>query len=196
MTQATSWQLPPRVPQRRRPIFARLCRLTLRLMGWRVRLDEFPNVPKAMFIAAPHSSNWDFVVLILVVYSLGLHASWLGKHTLFKGPLGKLFYAMGGIPVDRSAPEGVVEQIVAEYRRRDAMFFALAPQGTRRASAPFRRGYHRIARGADVPLLLAAIDYPSRTVAAGMTFELTDDAESDTQKLEAYYRQFQGRNPD
>jgi 1-acyl-sn-glycerol-3-phosphate acyltransferase len=188
-----SWtELPPQVPTAGNALTRGFCRGLLKLAGWRVE-SNFPNVPKAMVIVAPHTSNWDWVIGILVVFGLGLRITWLGKHTLFQGPFAWFFYGLGGTPVDRGAAAGIVDQVVAEYGRREQMLYGLAPEGTRSAGSRFRSGYHHIARGADVPLVLAAFDYPSRTLTVGEVFPLSDDVRADSKRLQAWYQQFEGR---
>lgn len=188
-------ELPPSVPRAGNALVRLCCRGLLTLAGWKVVLDDFPDEPKLVIVAAPHTSNWDWVIGILTVYGLGLKVTWLGKHTLFKGPLRWLFYRLGGIPVDRTASTGVVEQIISAFGKRQKMIFALAPEGTRSKVAGFRTGYHRIARGANVPLVLAAFDYPGRKVRVTGKFTLTSDCQADTERLQDYYAQFRDSNP-
>lgn len=186
-----SWpELPQKVPRAGNAFTRFFCRGLLTLAGWNVVVDDFPNEPKLVIVAAPHTSNWDWVIGILAVYGLGLKVTWLGKHTLFKGPLRWLFCRLGGIPVDRGASTGVVEQVISAFETREKMIFALAPEGTRSKGAAFRTGYHRIARGANVPLVLAVFDYAGRKVRVTGDFRLTNDCQGDTKRLQDYYAKF------
>src|SRR5687767_236593 len=104
---------------------------TLRVMGWRVE-GQIPNVPKLVIIAAPHTSNWDFVVGIATKLALGLRVLWFGKDSLFRAPLGPVMRALGGMPVDRHSSHDVVKAVVDEFDRRDRMMLGIAPEGTRK----------------------------------------------------------------
>lgn len=152
----------PSVPRSGNPITRGLARLALRLIGWRIE-GEFPDLPKLMIIVAPHTSNWDFVVGVLVKAALGVRASFLGKDTLFRGPLGLFMRWLGGIPVYRHAPRNVVDQTVAFVAAHDRIVLVLSPEGTRKKLPAWRSGFHYVARGAGLPILPAALDYSTRT---------------------------------
>ena len=154
---------------------------------------ELPDLPKFVAIVAPHSSNWDFVVGLLAKYAIGVRASFLGKHTLFRWPFGALFRHWGGIPVVRDASHDVVEQSVAEFARRDSLVLALAPQGTRKPVPRWRTGFYHIARGAAVPVLLVALDWRRKTVRFGPTLQLTGDFDGDMTMIQAAYADVRGR---
>src|SRR6185503_1076937 len=139
--------LGPELPRSGGPISRALGRWVLAAMGWRVEGD-IPNIPKLVIIAAPHTSNWDFVVGIAAKSALGLRVTFLGKDSLFRFPLGVLMRAWGGIPVDRGESHDVVSDIVAEFARRDRLVLALAPEGTRKRVDRWRTGFYHIAHGA------------------------------------------------
>jgi 1-acyl-sn-glycerol-3-phosphate acyltransferase len=128
--------------------------------------------------------------------ALGLRASWLGKHTLFTGPMGPLLRWMGGIPVDRSAAHGVVEQAAAQFRRQPALVLAVTPEGTRRQVGRWKMGFYHIARLADVPIVPVALDWGTRTVRIGDPRKPTDDEDADVERLMAFFRQVRGRHPE
>lgn len=170
-----------------------LGRIVLRLGGWRM-VGAFPDVPRAVLIAAPHSSNWDGVWGIAAKLALGIRLSILGKHSLFKIPLmGPLLRWQGVIPVNRKAPQGVVEQAAAAMRGRACIWYAMAPEGTRTQVAQWKPGFWRIARAADVPVLAVAFDYPSRRLVIGPAFALTDDMAADIARIQRWYAPFKGR---
>ena len=168
-------------------------RVGLALLGWRIE-GEIPNEKKLVAIVAPHSSNWDFVVGLLAKYAIGVRASFLGKHTLFRWPFGALFRRWGGIPVIRDASHDVVDQTVAEFARRETLVLAIAPEGTRKPVSRWRTGFYHIARGAKVPILLVTLDWGHKTVRFGPTLTVTDDVENDMARIQASYANVRGRH--
>lgn len=188
-------ELPPNVPRVRPNAFARwLGRTVLRLGGWRM-VGEIPDVAKLVLIAAPHSSNWDGVWGFAAKLALGLDARILGKDTLFKVPLmGPLLRRLGVIPVDRSNAKGVAEQAAAMIRDADRMWFALAPEGTRKRVEKWKTGFWKMARGADVPVLPVYFHYPDKVIGIGPLWRMTDDVDADMARIRAWYAPWQGRN--
>lgn len=182
------------VPRRGNPPLRVLGRWMLAALGWRVE-GAVPDLPKFVIAVAPHTSNWDFVVGAAAMFALDLQIAFIGKHTLFRGPAGKALRWMGGIPVDRSGPHGMVEESVAAFARTDRRILAIAPQGTRRRGAPFRSGFLRIARGAGVPVLLATLDYGARCVRLGPWFEPGEDIEAERARAEAFFAGIEGKRP-
>lgn len=114
--------------------------LILKLTGWTV-VGAFPDCSKFVAAVAPHTSNWDFVIAIGVKLKLGIKIQFLGKHSIFVGPLGWLLRRMGGIPVERSAAHGMVEQISARFSQQDALILGIAPEGTRKYSPKWKSGF-------------------------------------------------------
>ena len=176
----------------------RIWRLTgqtgLRLLGWRF-VGEMPNLRQFVITAAPHTSNWDWVVGMLALMALGVRVSWLGKGRLFHGPLKWLFLAMNGIPVNRDQPGDLVDQFIGEFESGKQIVLGLAPEGTRSKVKRFRSGYYRIAHRAGVPVVPGYFNYPDKTVGLGPAFETLDDQAADIDRLQAYYQQHAGRNP-
>ena len=181
-------------PRRRSALLQRLGRLGLALVGWRVE-GTMPAIPRFIVVVAPHTSNWDFPLGVLAMFALDLRAHWLGKHTLFRGPLGALMRALGGEPVDRSQPGDVVEQVAARIREADMYVLGLAPEGTRRAR-PWKTGFHRIAVAAGVPVVPAWIDYSRRTIGIGAPVTMTGELEHDLTRLGAHYEARMARYPE
>ena len=183
----------PRMPRNRGMEW--LGRSVLRLGGWRM-VGVFPDVPRAVLIAAPHSSNWDGVWGIAAKLAMGVRLSILGKHSLFRIPLlGPLLRWQGVIAVDRAAPHGIVEQAVAALRGADRMWYAIAPEGTRRRVAQWKPGFWRIAHGAGVPVILAYFDYPSRTIGIGPVVQTSGDMAADNARIHRRYAPFRGPRP-
>ncbi len=184
--------LGPAIPRRGSVVLRAFGRALLRVLRWRVA-GEVPNLPKFVIALAPHTSNWDFVVGMAAMFALDLDLSFLGKHTLFRGPWAPLLRWMGGIPVDRTSPHGVVPEAVRAFAATDRRILALAPQGTRHGDGRFRSGFLHIARGAGVPILLAAMDYRERCVHLGPVIEPGEDAESDLARVEARFAGVRGK---
>ena len=159
----------------------------LRSFGWRSRLPEYPPVAKAVIIVYPHTSNWDFVWGMLVRLACGWPVHWIGKHTLFRGPAGPLFRRVGGIPINRSVPGGFVDAVADEFRRRDTLLVAIAPEGTRKYAPYWKSGFYRIALAAGAPVLLAYIDYAKREIGLCGQIILTGDSAADMAKIAAAY---------
>lgn len=173
----------------------RLCTWLLRRCGWRVR-GQFPDVPKLVLIAAPHSSWWDGVWGLLVKVAIGADIAFMGKRELFRGPLGWLLRRLGGIPIERSAAHGVVEQMVAKFAASPKLWLGIAPEGTRKRVAKWKSGFWHIARDAQVPIFPAAFDYATRSIVLGPLFKPSADLDGDLAKLRAWYAPFRGRNHD
>jgi len=143
-------------------------------------------------IVAPHRSNWDFVVGLAAKFTLGLDASWLGKHTLFKGPWAGLFRRWGGIPVDRRAAHDTVASVVETFANRDRLFLAITPEGTRKPGSKWKSGFWHIARGAMVPILPVAFDWEHHVVRILPPIE-PRDVENDLRDIVELYAGFRGR---
>ncbi len=155
--------LGPRVPKTRNPITRWLGRTALRLMGWRIT-GEWPNEPKLIVALAPHSSNIDFILSVAVFWGLGLKTSYLGKHSLFRFPLGPIMRALGGIPVDRRSAQGMVEQLGEQFAQRDQLVIGITPEGTRDTVREWKSGFARIAVHSRVPVLPAIVNYHERMI--------------------------------
>ena len=164
----------------------------LTALGWEF-LGEVPDVPKMVIIGAPHTSNWDFFLFLAALHHYRLSVNYLGKHTLFRWPFGFLFRRLGGIPVDRSRAGGVVGQVKQEFDQADQMILVLAPEGTRKAAPQWKSGFLEIATAAQVPIVLAGVNYPSKTVTIGPHYEATAMGLMDA--VRAFYADKVGRHP-
>lgn len=170
-------------------------RLLLRLFGWRL-LGNPPNESKFIIIGAHHTTNVDGWYTILTLFALGLDGSWIGKDSLFKGFKGKFLRATGGIAVDRSRAADFVDQVANEFRERDSLVVAIAPEGTRKHVTEWKTGFYRIALAADVPICLCGIDYKRKVVSFGPAVKPTGDVKSDIRAIRQYYRQFTPKYPE
>jgi 1-acyl-sn-glycerol-3-phosphate acyltransferase len=185
--------VPPSVP-RSHGRFARwFGRSVLRLGGWRV-CGEIPDLPRLVILAAPHSSGWDAVWGLAARLALGLEVRFMGKAELFHGPLGRLLRWLGGVPVDRHAASGVVEQMAARFAGSERFWLALAPEGTRRRVERWRSGFWHIARAADVPVLCAYFHYPDKVIGFGPCIELGDDLDADMRRIRGIYAPWVGKH--
>ena len=180
------------IPRSGGPVSRALGHAVLALMGWRVTGD-IPNVPKFVIIAAPHTSNWDFVVGIAAKLALRLRVTFLGKDSLFRFPLGVLWRAWGGIPGDRSPSNAVVKGIVDGFANRDRLVLAVAPEGTRKPVRRWRTGFYHIAHGARVPIVPVALNFGAKEIQIGAPFHTTGDAERDLERLREVFRGVRGR---
>lgn len=167
----------------------------LHLCGWRWALPERPSPDKAVIVFYPHTSNWDFVWGILVRCACGWPVSWIGKHSLFRGPMGPLFRRIGGIPINRSAPGGFAEKIADEFRQHDSLLIAIAPEGTRKYVPCWKSGFYRIARAAGVPVLLVYIDYGKREIGLRGELALSSDGAADMARIAAAYAGITAHTP-
>jgi 1-acyl-sn-glycerol-3-phosphate acyltransferase len=167
----------------------------LRIIGW--RLDGAPpDLPKFVTVVAPHTSNWDFVIGLAFALKLRLNAFWIGKHTLFRGPVGPILRWLGGIPVDRSAAQNTVGQAVKAFRESESLVIALAPEGTRKKVEAWKLGFYHIAREAGVPIAPAFLDYARKAAGFGPTISVSDDMIADLGALQRFYEQVTGKRPD
>lgn len=170
-------------------------RFMLRLFGWTVDVS-LPDYPKCVICVAPHTSNWDFILGKLAYLSIGRKAGFLMKKDWFFFPLGALFRSMGGVPVERSRKTDLVEQLVRMYRSNDRFAVAITPEATRKRNPDWKRGFYYIALEAQVPIVLAYIDYKYKRIGLNRMIEPTGDIEADMKDIKAYYRDFNGRYPE
>ena len=183
------------VPSPRPTLAARWARGLLALLGWRVDVI-WPPVPKCVIAVYPHTSNWDFPVGYLAKVASGVPAHFVGKDTLFRGPFAWLLRHMGGIPVNRREPTGLIAQLAREFERRTWMWLAIAPEGTRRYVDHWKSGFYHLALAAKVPVGLAYIDYRARVVGLTEYLTLSGDEEADLRRIREVYAGKTGRHPE
>ena len=187
--------LGPAVPRRGWKAGRGFGKAIMRIAGWSFR-GNIPDVSKAVIIVAPHTSNWDFVIGAAAMLSLDLDLRFLGKHTLFDGPLAPMMRFLGGIPVDRSQPgSGVVDRMIDLFASEEQLILALAPEGTRGRVTRWRTGFHSIAAGANVPIVPVALDYGRKTIFLGPPNRAGEDLEADLAALHAFFADATGRRP-
>ena len=185
--------LPPRLPRVPRSGFSRwLGRTILRLGGWRL-VGSFPDIPKAVLIGAPHSSNWDGLWGFAAKAALGLDLRIFAKHQLFWWPLGPVLRRFGIIPVNRGDPRGLIDQMLQRFREQDAFWLGIAPEGTRRRVERWKPGFWKIAHAAGVPIVPAYFHYPEKIIGIGAPFVTSDDMDADLARIRAWYAPWQGK---
>jgi 1-acyl-sn-glycerol-3-phosphate acyltransferase len=164
----------------------RLARAFLRVTGWEFE-GERPAAPSFVMVGAPHTSNWDLAYFLAFMHVLGLRARFMAKHTLFRGPLGPLFRALGGIAIQRHVRGNVTQQMVAEFRADPQLVLAVPAEGTRRYVSHWRSGFYHIARGANVPVVPGFLDYVRRRGGLGPPIWLSGDVRADMDRLRAFF---------
>jgi 1-acyl-sn-glycerol-3-phosphate acyltransferase len=177
-----------------------IARGLLRLLGWKLVFDGLP-APQGVLIVYPHTSNWDFPVGMLAKWAMGLQATFWAKDTLFRWPLvGWWMRWVGGLPVDRSAPRGMVGQMVDELRaaREQGRFrwLVVAPEGTRSLGEGWRSGFYHVAREADVPVALAHIDFATRSLGVRRCVRLSGDRDADMAEIADDLAGVRGHRPE
>jgi 1-acyl-sn-glycerol-3-phosphate acyltransferase len=165
---------------------AALGKAILEASGWSID-GGAPAAKKFVLLAAPHTSNWDFVYALACTSVLGLPLRFMAKDDLFRGPPGALFRALGGIPIDRSKANNVVDTMVAEFARTSELVLLIPPEGTRKAGKHWKSGFYHIARGANVPVALGFLDYPRKRVGIGPLITLSGDVKADMDQIRAFY---------
>ena len=184
------------VPRRGNRHVRKFWRAALHGAGWDVE-GTLPDLAKFVVIGAPHTSNWDFVVAMPILWALGVEARWIGKHTIFRWPFARLLRYFGGMPVKRSEHHGSVERVIDIFNHKERLVLAVAPEGTRKRVTRWKTGFYHIAVGAGVPIVPAYFDYPRRRVGFGAPFSPTGDVDADIQSLRAFYTPYahSGRRP-
>lgn len=163
--------------------------------GWTIS-GTLPPDPKFVIMAASHTSNWDFLVFLGAVRALGRKIHFIGKHSLFKWPMGGFMRALGGIPVDRSAPQDLVSQVVDQFDAHDDFILVVAPEGTRSRTTRWKTGFYQIALKAGVPILAAGPDFPTRRAVFGPVIRPTGNYAEDMKPAFAFFRTIVPRHPE
>jgi 1-acyl-sn-glycerol-3-phosphate acyltransferase len=174
------------VPRRGNAFSRWLGKTMLRVLGWKLE-GEFPNVPKAVMVAAPHTSNWDGAITLATVLAIRLNIHWMGKDSMFRFPFRRLLVWMGGIPVDRSTGRGLVQTTIDQFAGKAQYFVLISPEGTRSATREWKTGFYKIAQGAGVPIVLAYIDFARKVVGFGPLVQPNGDIEREIEDIRAFY---------
>lgn len=160
--------------------------LILKLMGWKIT-GELPKEKKFILVGAPHTSNWDFILAMACMLSVGLRMSYMMKKEAFFWPFGGLFKRLGGVPIDRSSKTDITGQMTRWFDESEKACLAITPGGTRSKVKSFKKGYLRIAYAANVPVFLLAFNGVTKEVALDRVWPLTYDIEVDNRRIKAHY---------
>lgn len=171
------------------------CSLILKALGWNIVIDD-PGVDKYVLIVAPHTSNWDFLLGIAAAKAIKLDAHFIAKHTVFRKPFGWIFRGLGGIPVYRGQGRNLSEQLAEHFHSRDRFILGIAPEGTRSKLDHWKTGFYHIARAADVPIVMAFLDYGRKEVGMGGAFIPPGDMEDCFDTIRDFYTGRAGKKPE
>ena len=176
-------------------MFRPLALFFFKLVGWKVTDRRPQPMGQCIYVVVPHSSNWDFLVGICA-RSIGRlrNTKYLAKKELFVWPIGWLFRALGGYPVDRGKNTNVTEQVVHYFKTIPGFSIGIAPEGTRKEVSRWKSGFWRIAKGANVPLILTSFDYARKEVIFSEPFHVTDNMDADLAWMMEYFKPFRGKN--
>jgi 1-acyl-sn-glycerol-3-phosphate acyltransferase len=171
-----------------------LGRAGLAVLGFRME-GEVPDIPRCVAIVAPHTSNWDFVVGLAGLLALGVDFRWLGKHTIFRFPFGRISRWLGGIAVDRRSAQSVVEDVAEQFQTRPYLFLTVTPEGTRKPVPRWKSGFYRIARRAGVPILPISFDHARGAITLWPTLTPSGDYAADLAALASRFDSSMAKRP-
>ena len=169
----------------------------LKLAGWKIQGSLLAGAEKSVLIAAPHTSNWDLPFTLMVAFALRLTPYWMGKEQIFKPPFRGLMMWLGGLPVDRAKSSNLVAaSIEALKEARGPLQLIVPPEGTRGKTRFWKTGFYYIAFGAQVPIVMAYMDYEKKISGLGPVFLPTGDVDADMAAIKSFYAPFKGKNAD
>lgn len=177
------------------PLLRLFLKIGLRLTGWKV-VGQLPDIPKFVIIGAPHTSNWDFVIFLALAFILKGDLRYMGKIELFRWPFTGFFIWCGGVPVDRSKSQGLVEQTVQAIQESDHFQLVITPEGTRKKVEKWKMGFYHIAKLANIPVSTGYVDSVTKTCGIGPTFTLTENMDIDIKNIQAFFKDKVGVNPE
>jgi 1-acyl-sn-glycerol-3-phosphate acyltransferase len=163
--------------------------------GW-TATGEVPAERRFVLVAAPHTSNWDFLYFIGLTEDLGIMPHFMAKKSLFRWPMRKFMFDMGGVSVDRGSKQNYVEQMIEEFGKRKEFMLTIAPEGTRGSGKAWKTGFYHIAMGAKVPIVLGMMDYSRKTGGLGPAIWPTGDYAADMEKVKAQYADVIPKHPE
>lgn len=172
-----------------------LARMFWTFSRWTLVSEAAPTRP-TILIGAPHTSNWDFVLMLAIAWQLRIDVHWLGKNSLFRGWRGPIMRRLGGIPVDRADPARVVNDVVGQVRAGNVFGLVVTPDGTRGGNEYWKSGFYRIARATDMPVTLGFVDRTTMTTGLGPTMDLTGDVAADMDQIRDFYADKAGLRPE
>ena len=188
-------QVPKHLKGKWNSFFQWLGKVFLGSLGWQI-IGKIPHEEKIIIIAAPHTSNWDFIIAIAALFALNVNLKWLGKNSLFFIGVAWFFKWLGGIPVNRENPNLLIDYVVKTVEKEKGLIIGIAPEGSRKKVGRWKSGFLRIATLTGSKILFLSIDAPSKTLKIGNLFKPTGDNEKDISFVMNYFKQFKGINPD
>ena len=186
-------QIPERLRGKRSILLRKIARFGINISGWTIK-GMVPDEERIVIIAAPHTSNWDFVLAMLAIFGLNIKLRWLGKHSIFKPGFKNFFKWLGGIPVYRDNPSNLIDNVVKIVKKEKSIVIAMTPEGTRRKVKRWKTGFLRIAKQTHSKILLISIDAPTKSIEIGKIFNPTGNSEDDLAFIQKYYSSFRGIN--
>lgn len=172
----------------------RLARWLLQVTGWQL-VGERPQCDHYVLIAAPHTSNWDFPMMLMFAAAFDIKVTWMAKHSLFYPPFGWIMRAMGGMPITRHKNRNVVSAMIDAFNRDDHLVLVVPTEGTRERSEYWKSGFYHIARQANVPIVPSFLDFGRKRGGFGPALTVSDNVCVDMQYLRDFYRGMQGKFP-
>lgn len=166
-----------------------------KILGWKM-VGSFSEIKKYVVIAAPHTSWIDFPIAILARNTSGIKINFIGKDSLFKGPFGFIFKSLGGTPVDRSKNNNLVDAIVQIFNSKEEFRLGLSPEGTRKKVDKWKTGFYFIAKGANVPIVMATLDFGKKEIKVSEPYYTTDNMTQDFEFFHSFYDGVEGKKPD
>lgn len=173
----------------------RLAKLFLRWTGWQAE-GQRPAARRYVLIAAPHTSNWDLAYTLALASVLEVKVAWMGKHQLFRGPMGAVLRRLGGVPVNRDRRNDLVTEMASRINESESIALTVPAEGTRGYTPYWKSGFYHIARAANVPIVLGYLDYARRRGGFGPEIIPTGDIRQDMDEIRAFYADKQGRYPE
>ncbi len=178
-----------------RPILYGFANVSLFIFGWKAK-GRMPDIKKFILVAAPHSSNWDFIFFLLIIFKLQIPAHWMAKKSMFIWPFKGLLKYLGGIPIDRSKKGNVVTTMVDTFNSADRLIVTIAPSGTREKVSRWKTGFYQIAHQANIPIVCGFVDYNLKTGGIGPVILPTSDMDADMETIKRFYEDKSGKYED
>ncbi len=186
--------IPEELPKANHNLAKKLARKILTVSGWQV-VGQFPKEKKFILIVAPHTSNWDFIVAMLVMLALNINVRFMGKKSIFIGPFKWLLESLGGVAIDRQHPHGIVGQMVSLFNNSEKMILGLAPEGTRSKTVEWKKGFLYIANQANVPVIPISLDFAKKEVEILPQHQVCHDIDKSLTQIKSLYSQVCAKNP-
>lgn len=178
-------------------MLSQISRWILKIWGWKITGSYPYHLPKVIIAVAPHTSNWDFPIGVLLNSAMKIHGNYIGKHTLFRPPFGFFFRWLGGIPVDKTKRSNFVANTIAAINARERVHIAISPEGTRKKVEKLRTGFYHIARGTNSAIVLCKFDWENMELHFDpKIFYPTGDEAADLNFIWNYFKGVRGRNPE